>query len=425
MRVGPPGAAHHDVAAVGKRARGLAGRIRGREPAEPVEAAAPEEPEGLGSHPAAGRLGVVGSPEPGGRGAEQPAQIVRRPPGQRQQPAPIGVAEHRHRSLRVRRPEQEVEQPLHPLRDAVREHAAAARGQDQRVQVDLCGIALVAGALLEVDAVVEDLPLGLLGQDARAALRPAGAVAAVRQQQPGVEQPERLAGEVSVGREVAREVALDVRGVVTHHGEQLSLEARRQGLAEQRQRPQPGDQPQRHLQAARPVDASPARVRGRPPADRPDEGPAPAFVACEPIRLPERHQPLVAAELPLDLAVSNLPAVEHIQPAPVHERRAHAGHRVELPVQWIAEREALVAEQIEAAGARTSGPFHQRGRGLRLALAHQRGGGGIGRAGEEALAVELARGRRVAALPRQRRALEPLEGLLAPAVHDLGGGHAP
>src|ERR1700741_4624484 len=115
------------------------------------------------------------------------------------------------------------------------------------MKVDLRGIALIASGLLEVDAVRQDLPLAFSDQNVRAEIAPAGRGFKLGKHGAGVKQAERLAREMGVGREVVRQVFFHVRRMerdpFEHTYEELGRE--RGGIAEQKQRPSPGNNAQR------------------------------------------------------------------------------------------------------------------------------------------------------------------------------------
>ena len=218
------------------------------------------------------------------------------------------------------------------------------------MQVDLDGVALVAGGALEIHTVGKNLPPALLQQNPRAQLSPARGVAQAWEEGAGVEQAERLAGEVRVGRVRSRQVPFHVRGVRPDGGEHLREQPvrERRRAPEQTEGPAPGDQAQGRLQAARPVDSDPLRVGLEPVAHVKRERLAEAVVPRETERLPQADHPLVTVELPDHLAVPDRPGIERIDQAPVDQRGASPRDRVQVPVHGIAERETAVPEQIEA-----------------------------------------------------------------------------
>ena len=126
------------------------------------------------------------------------------------------------------------------------------------------------------------------------------------------------------------------------------LSARR--AAKQLEAPAPGHQSQRHLQAAGPVDAHAPGVGGHPGAHAIGKHRGIPFVAGETVGLSQMNQPLVAIELPDDLAVSDHVAIERIpiRLPSAHERpNQRSGHGVEMPVDRLSENEVAVAEEIE------------------------------------------------------------------------------
>src|SRR5881628_2332502 len=124
---------------------------------------------------------------------------------------------------------------------------------------------------------------------------------------------------------------------------------------EEEQRPAPGDETERHFETTRPIDALSSRIRGGPLVHRPDERLAIALVTGQPVGLAESDEPLVAIQLPYDLAVSHDGAVERIQLTPVNERRAPSRDWIELPVDGLSEGEGAVAQEVESPSADFSG----------------------------------------------------------------------
>jgi len=122
-----------------------------------------------------------------------------------------------------------------------REEKAVPRREDHGVQVNLGGVALVARRLFEVHAVVGDLSVALLGQDPHALPTPLFGARKLGEDDPGVDEPERLTGEVRVGREVPREIPLDTRGMsadaLDHPGDDRHGQAGR--APEEEERPAP------------------------------------------------------------------------------------------------------------------------------------------------------------------------------------------
>ena len=94
------------------------------------------------------------------------------------------------------------------------------------MEVDLHSVALVAGGLLEVDAVREHLLLDLVHQDPRAHLAPMSSRPQFGKHNPRVVQAERLTGQMHVRREVIREVLLYVRSMGPDPAEDLDEKPR-------------------------------------------------------------------------------------------------------------------------------------------------------------------------------------------------------
>ena len=194
------------------------------------------------------------------------------------------------------------------------------------MEVDLRRVPLVVRGLLEVDTVRQDMALTLLDEDPHPALLPPARAGQVGEEDPRVQETERFARQVGVGGEVGREIALDVAGVALDPGEHAGaqLVGERPCAVEQRQRPAPGDQPERRLQAARPVDAHARGICPHPLLHVPGKGVRVALISRQPVGLSEREHPLMAVEFPDNLAVPHHGRVERIEAAPVDERRATA-----------------------------------------------------------------------------------------------------
>src|SRR5258708_32301533 len=96
---------------------------------------------------------------------------------ERRVPPAVAVADLRNQAFGLPDGEEKVEHTLYPLAHFGRHFPAAVRGQDEEVQIDLHRVALVAGGLLEVDAVCKHLPPARLAEEAGAPpahpLRPA------------------------------------------------------------------------------------------------------------------------------------------------------------------------------------------------------------------------------------------------------------
>jgi hypothetical protein len=102
-------------------------------------------------------------------------------------------------------------------------------------------------------------------------------------------------------------------------------------VAQQQQRPAPGDEPKRHLEGSGPVDADTLRVGGKPPVDRRDAFGGVTLVTRQYSRLRQAHHPLMAIQLPDDPAVIGVLGTQ----------------RIEVPIDRIAKPQGLVAEKRE------------------------------------------------------------------------------
>ena len=429
MRVPLPPALHHRIPAVGEQARRRGPGGRGRERLVRGRPRSAQQPERLRRRPA-GDPRVVGSAEEGRRDRKDPPQIAGGPRDERQEPSAVIIADERHRAVRPAKGRERIEQPLQARGHGIRNGDPVSRRQDQEVEIDLSGVPLIVRGLLEVDTIRKDLTLALLEEDPRPARLPPPAAGEVGEQGSRVHEAQRLARQVGVGREVGREIPLDVAGMRPDGGEQegAQLGGDRPRAFEQHQRPAPGDQPEGRLQAARPVDADPRGICPQPCPHIPGEGLRVPLVPRQPVGLTEVEPPLVAAQLPNDLAVSDRSRIERIEPAPVHERRAPARDRIQVPVHGIAEVEPAVPQQIEAPPADLVGGGDDRFARARDPLDLPDRVGGARGALEKAQGHPLAegveeRGGHGPAAVRRNKPVEPFRRLLPAAHGDLGGRH--
>src|SRR5438477_4372018 len=105
--------------------------------------------------------------------------------------------------------------------------------------------------------------------------------------------------------------------------QQLS-EARRipsMGIADERQRPAPGDEPKADFEAAGPVDPHPGRIGAKPVLQVAKESFCISLFACQPVGLAEMDQPLMAVELPDHFSVADGCLVQWVQPGPMKRWR--------------------------------------------------------------------------------------------------------
>src|SRR5262245_40139766 len=142
------------------------------------------------------------------------------------------------------------------------------------MQVNLDGVPLIAGGLLEIHAIGQRLPFDLLEKDAGAESAPARSLLHLWEEHACIPEPQSFTGEMSVGREVMRKISLDVQGMPSNRTEPYRKEILRQGLRTQEQHghPAPGHQAQRHLETACPVDPHAGRISIDPLPNESDRG---------------------------------------------------------------------------------------------------------------------------------------------------------
>ena len=173
-----------------------------------------------------------------------------------------------------------------------------------------------------MDTVRGDLSPALGNEDARTEFAPARRVEEFGEQRAGVKQTEGFSGQMRVWGKVIGEIAAHVRRVYPDCRDDLHHPLSRQPgkVAEEDQRPAPGDQPVGNLEAARPVDAGSGRIRLEPRVNRSHTRPGHPFVTGQRPGLGQRDDPLMTIQFPDDLAVAHHRRIERIDPTPVHER---------------------------------------------------------------------------------------------------------
>ena len=220
------------------------------------------------------------------------------------------------------------------------------------VQVDVCRVALIVAGLLEVHAVVADLLVELRLQDAPAQATPPLGAPELWEHDTKVEQAKRFAGEVRVRAEVRREVPLEVAAVHMQVFERAEHDGCGNAwrIAEQLERPQPGDRAIRHLEAARPVHTDFRRVGVHPLCQMRRHALGVSLGPGQQVGAAEQQKMLMPIQLPDDLVVADDGGIEAAHATPMHARRAPLVDRVEMPIDGRTERQTLVAEQVKPAG---------------------------------------------------------------------------
>jgi hypothetical protein len=245
----------------------------------------------------------------------------------------------------------------------------------------------------------------------------------------------RALGSERSRREIGGQVPLDVRGVGYHGREKPRLQLGREGPrgTQQQEDPAPRDEAERHLEAAGPVDADAPWVLRHPMVEVPSGLLGIPLVARESMRLRQRHEPLMAAQLPDHLAVPDGGRFEGVDASPWHARGLPAGDRIAMPVDGMAEVEAPIAEQVEPfpqrrlgrahdPGARLRHPLAQKGRDLRVADAPKE----AARAhGQELLAQAAVVQGDACAVFEGHPGLQPLGCVLPAPRRELGEAHLP
>ena len=160
-----------------------------------------------------------------GCGRKDAAAIVRSSDAERHQPPPVCIPDLWHRAVGTAESQEHIAQALDPLGQRRRDRNTIPCGQDQEVEIDFDGIALVAGGLFKVSAIRQDLSFALLQEDLDPLLPPSSSFAEVRENDPCVQESQGLTGEVGVRRRVGRKIPFDMRRMdpnrIEHHLKQL------------------------------------------------------------------------------------------------------------------------------------------------------------------------------------------------------------
>ncbi len=140
------------------------------------------------------------------------ADVVTRSPRYWPQPAAVIITDKRQEAAIVGDGPCELRQPrdgIGETRDGLR--VLRACGHEEREQIYIESVSMIVSRALGVSTVGVYLTADLLQQNVAASPDPAIAGRELRQRETDDVQCERLAGQVRVGAEVARQVVLDVR----------------------------------------------------------------------------------------------------------------------------------------------------------------------------------------------------------------------
>ncbi len=238
--------------------------------------------------------------------------------------------------------------------DFARDHRGKLKvipaGEDQSLQVEVGGIAMVAGAQLTMHAVVEDLVVNGADQQVRTYIAPCASFRRPVQEQSANEQRRRFANQVSIGTAVNRRIAIHVAELC----EQGLPHAARDIIGERRrwQQKEDGPEPRQcadgNLQARLPVDADAFRILVDPTLHLIDRFDGVALVAGKKVSLAQPRQMLVAIQLMnrFRIAVREIP--HGIVVGPKSARPLDARYRIAVPVDVCVKLHGAVTQQLHA-----------------------------------------------------------------------------
>ncbi|MEO8464688.1 MAG: hypothetical protein ABI640_05055 [Gammaproteobacteria bacterium] len=174
------------------------------------------------------------------------------------------------------------------------------------MKVDLGGIALVLGGLLEVDTIVQNLSVEARLQNLGAEGAPARGVLRSVKSRSNVEEAQRLAGEMGVRTEVRGQVTLDMQRVQFQACEPAVPNA---GLpwpsSQHREKPAPGNCSIRDFQTAGPIHTQIRGIFLEPRRNVTLNQLEMSHIAvCQPAKC-RRYQILMAIDLPEHLVVAH------------------------------------------------------------------------------------------------------------------------
>ena len=196
--------------------------------------------------------------------------------------------------------------------------------KDSRVQEKIERVYVVVKRLLEVNAVGADLPFRLFQYDAPSVILPAFCGRNLRAQRADEEKRNRLAEEVSVGREIRRQIAFDISSMRLQSEKKIRLEGSRKvrAVSEQIPNPEPGQAAECHFERAGPVDAERIRIRLLPRMPLVDEFIGIDAIAGQEPSFGQRDQMLVAVQFPDDFVIADCVKIQKIDLEPGFERTA-------------------------------------------------------------------------------------------------------
>ena len=276
VRVAGPADAHHRVAADGKHARAPGRRRLGPHRLEPAQPVAPQQPEQLRAPrrrpPTRNRGGRTAPPPPRTcRGTSAGSRSVS---GSSAPPSASPIAAVRPSGCCTAT--RNVHHARGLLRHVARQRARRCAPPGRAGSAGRCR-RCSAGSRWTARSARRRRASG--GRTRRRRTRsadgaPVGRFTELGEHEARVEQAQRLARQVRVGREVVREMTAHERRVLPDGREHVAGTAVGQPrpVPDEQQRPAPRHQPERHFEAARPVDAEPRGVGAEPGVDRLDAG---------------------------------------------------------------------------------------------------------------------------------------------------------
>ena len=211
--------------------------------------------------------------------------------------------------------------------------------------VEVERVSMVRSRELDVSTVGEDLPVDLLEEHRPAGGHPLTASPQFRQRGAHDIERQRLAREMRIRTEVARQVTLDVIELEIESNEDVDEPA---GVRVMLRRLADGagasrnwiaashrERAEGELQRAGPVDANQRRIRVTPAAHMLDDASGVAVVLCQPIRAAECQKVLVAIQFP-DHFVIAAGGIQKRDVGPESARCRALVHRIEMPVHAAA-----------------------------------------------------------------------------------------
>ena len=234
-------------------------------------------------------------------------------------------------------------------------------GQHYGLEVKIQGVTVVIGRQLAIDAIAQNLALHFVHEQRSAHPTPRPRSFQLRKENAGHEERGRFSDEVRVRAAVYRQIAVDVIQLFKQRPAYAPRGSIVQSLRweEEEQRPQPGDRPDRNVEAGLPVDAHVSRVLFDPALHLGHRFARVSLLAGEEPGFRQPGQMLVSVQLENGLGIPGAAVVDRIVVGPEAPLPASSGDRIAVPVDLGAEIQRSVAQDFDSVFAKPLGLLHR------------------------------------------------------------------